>query len=122
MEPSRALEDRINTYAEKLGRYDHRITSCNVIVAAPHHHRHQGYRYLVRLRICVPGEVVVVSQDHESNPRHEDPYIAARDAFRSARRQLQDSARIHRHMIKHHSPDPKHKFKAQLDESYADES
>jgi ribosome-associated translation inhibitor RaiA len=58
------------------------------VVEQPHHHRHQGGQFVVRLHIDVPGGEIVVNHDHD-----EDVFIAVRDAFNAARRQLEDHVR-----------------------------
>lgn len=85
---SEALEDQIRRRAARLERFHGAITSCRVVVEHPHQHRHQGGQFVVRLHIGVPGGEVVVNHDHS-----EDVYIAVRDAFDAARRQLEDHVR-----------------------------
>ena len=45
MEPSSAVEARINELAERLDRFEQDIQRCLVTVEAPHRHRHQGNLY-----------------------------------------------------------------------------
>lgn len=82
---SEALEEQIRRRAARLERVHGAITSCRVVVEHPHQHRHQGGHFVVRLHIGVPGGEIVVNHD-----RSEDVYIAVRDAFDAARRQLED--------------------------------
>jgi ribosome-associated translation inhibitor RaiA len=42
----------------------------------------------VRVDLRVPGREIVASREH-----HEDVYVALRDAFESAHRQLEDTGR-----------------------------
>ena len=86
--PSEALEENIRRRAARLERFHGAITSCRVVVEHPHHHRHQGGQFVVRLHIGVPGGEIVVNHDHD-----EDVYNAVRDAFNAARRQLEGHAR-----------------------------
>ena len=51
----------------------------------------------VRIDIGVPGKEIVVNRDH-----HEDVYVALRDAFDAAKRQLEDYVRISRGDVKNH--------------------
>lgn len=46
--------------------------------------------------VAVPGPDIKVSRDHSLDGAHEDLYVAIRDAFRAARRQLADLARRQR--------------------------
>lgn len=85
---SEALEHQIRRRAARLGRVHGSITSCRVVVEQPHLHRHQGGQFVVRLQIGVPGGEIVVNHDHD-----EDLYVAVRDAFEAARRQLEDHVR-----------------------------
>jgi ribosomal subunit interface protein len=84
---SDAVEDRIREKVSKLEQYCDHITSCRVVIEAPHRHHHQGRLYNVRLDVTVPGHEFVVKGD-KGDPAHEDVYIAIRDAFDAMRRQL----------------------------------
>ena len=97
--PSEALEKRIRDKVEKLDRFFNHITSCRVVVEEPHRHHRQGKQYNVRIDISVPGHEIVVNHDH-----HEDVYVALRDAFNAASRQLEDYVRQLRGDIKTHEP------------------
>jgi len=88
MAHSPALEERIRGKAQMLERFDDSITSCRVVVEHPHHHSHKGGHFTVRIFIAVPDGEIVVNRD-----RHEDVYVAVRDAFDAARRQLEDHVR-----------------------------
>lgn len=82
-----AIEAHIRGNAEKLGRYCDDIVGCRVVIDAPHRHHSKGRQYEVRINLTVPGAELAIT--HE--PR-EDLYLASRDAFNVARRQLQDHA------------------------------
>lgn len=114
MDQSPALETDVKNHVESLSHFFDRITDCQVTIDAPHRHHHKGRRYKVVIRISVPGETLVVSHEDESSPAHDDCYVAVRDAFRSARRQLQDYARIQRKDVKSDEVSAKQKFKAEL--------
>jgi ribosomal subunit interface protein len=95
MEHSDAVEARVREKAEKkLERYAGRITSCRVVIEAPHRSHTHGNCFDVRLDIHVPGEELVVTREGGSkDPAHTDVYVAIRDAFDAAVRQLDDYAR-----------------------------
>jgi len=97
---SEALETHIRQKAEKLEEFFKHIMSCRVVVEMPHKHHHQGKQFNVRIDIGVPGNEIVVNRDHS-----EDVYIALRDAFDAAKRQLEDYARKVRGEVK--APEPK---------------
>ncbi|MEW5972731.1 MAG: HPF/RaiA family ribosome-associated protein [Pseudomonadota bacterium] len=86
--PSEAIEAAIREKAQKLERYFDRITSCRVIVEAPHKHHHKGKLYEVSINITIPGHEIVVSRDNHDKHEHEDIYVSIRDAFVAAQRQL----------------------------------
>jgi cold shock CspA family protein len=44
----------------------------------------------------------VVNREPKAHQSHQDPYVATRDAFRAARRQLEDYVRIHYRKKKRH--------------------
>ena len=91
MAHSEALDEHISAKAAKLEQYFSPITSCRVVIEAPHKHSHQGRQYVVRLDITVPGQEIVVNHEHD-----EDVFVALRDAFDAAKRRLEDYARIRR--------------------------
>src|SRR5262245_13360226 len=84
------LEERIREWAGKLDRIYDRIERCEVVIEAPHRHQRTGRQYHVRIRLAVPGDDIIVSRDPGPDGAHEDPYVAVRDSFRAARRQLED--------------------------------
>jgi ribosomal subunit interface protein len=97
MEHSPALEERIRDKVKKLEQVYPRIMGCRVVLEAPHRHKQQGKHFIVRLDVTVPGKEIVVNHDH-----HEDAYVALRDAFNAARRQLEEYGRIQRGDVKNH--------------------
>jgi ribosomal subunit interface protein len=99
MEHSDALETHIRDKVAKLEEFSSHITSCRVVVEIPHKHQHQGKQFNVRIDIGVPGSEIVVNRDHA-----EDVYVALRDAFDAAKRQLEDYARKIRGDVKTHAP------------------
>jgi ribosome-associated translation inhibitor RaiA len=88
---SDSLEAWIREWAAKLDSVYPRIVRCDVAVEAPH--ARQGPQYHVRIDLTVPNGEIVVSRDPGPNEAHKDPYVAVRDSFRAARRQLEDHAR-----------------------------
>ncbi len=106
MNPSEAVETKIRERADKLDRFADHVMSCRVIVEAPHKHHHKGALYQVLIDITVPGKELVVSRAPHDNHAHEDVYVAVRDAFDAARRQLEDYTRVIRGKTKLHEPPP----------------
>lgn len=103
MESSAAVETDVREKAAKLERYFDRITSCRVVVEAPHQHQRKGKLYEVRIDITVPGREIAVTHQGPKNHAHEDVYVAVRDAFNAAARQVEDHARKVRGKVKRHT-------------------
>lgn len=99
IEHSEALESRIRDKAKKLDEFFDHIMSCRVVVEVPHKHQHQGKQFNVRIDLGVAGGEIVVNRDHA-----EDVYVALRDAFDAAKRQLEDYVRKLRGDVKKHQP------------------
>ena len=124
MQPSEAVAGRIRSEAAKLDRYYERITSCRVVVEAPHRHHKWGELFLIRIGVGVPGEEIVVRHAPnqrgamtgpdarkwvkclEADTRHKDIYVTIHDAFKAARRRLEDYARRLRGDVKSHERIP----------------
>jgi cold shock CspA family protein len=104
----------------KLDKYFRRITSCRVIVEAPHRHHRRGDPFHIRIELGVPGKELVVTHEptlkHEEQGGwhkrlevegpHQDVYVAIRDGFKAMRRQLQDYVRCLRRDVKTHHRAP----------------
>ncbi|MEZ5557595.1 MAG: HPF/RaiA family ribosome-associated protein [Pseudomonadales bacterium] len=102
VDKSDALEEDIRGKVQKLEEFCDHITSCRVVVEAPHRHHNKGNLYRLRIDITVPDREIVVTRDPGDKHAHEDIYVAVRDAFDAARRQLQDYSRKRRGNVKHH--------------------
>lgn len=95
LEPSAAVQSMIRKKAERLEKFFPRITSLRAVVTQSTPRHKQGNLYHVRIDLTLPGHEIVVSRDPDLNQAHEDLYVAIRDSFHAARRQLQDYVRIH---------------------------
>ncbi|WP_419913638.1 HPF/RaiA family ribosome-associated protein [Hoeflea sp.] len=105
MDTSEAVEARIMERIDKLEEYHKRIVSCRVAVSAPHRHNRKGKIFDVRIDVGVPGREIVVNREPGKNHAHEDVYVAIRDAFNAAHRQLEDHFRKRGAMrVKDHAP------------------
>jgi len=104
---SSAIEARIREEVDTLEQFYDRITSARVVVARPQHRHHKGDIYEVRIHLTVPGAAdIAVSREPAATGAHEDAYVTIRDAFKAARRQLQDQAREREGSIKSHETPP----------------
>ena len=88
MPHSDALDTRIRDSAAKLEEFHPNVTSCRVTIEELHKHQHQGRHFQVIVDVRVPGREIVANRAH-----HEDVYVALRDAFDAAKRQLDESVR-----------------------------
>jgi ribosomal subunit interface protein len=104
MSPSPAIEADVQEKAAKFETFFDRITSARVVIEAPHRGHRHGKLYHVRIDLRVPGREIVVSRDPAARHTHEDVYVAIRDAFDEAKRQLQDHAKAIRVGMKTHEP------------------
>jgi len=102
MDRSPAVELRIRERVEKLEKYCGHLTSCQVTVDVTERRHQKGQLFHVRVDIGVPGKHVVVNRHPKDNHALEDVYVAIRDAFDAARRQLEDHVRKTRGKIKSH--------------------
>ena len=98
---SEVAEADIREKAAMLDKYYDHIMGGHVTVDAPHRHQHKGLLYDVRIDLTVPGGELVIRREP-----NEDIYVAIRDAFDAARRQLEDFARRQRGDVKAHEAPP----------------
>jgi hypothetical protein len=102
VQPDPAIERAVRRKALALDHYCDHLMACRVSIESPHRRHRQGQRYRVRIDLTVPGAELVVGHLPGDNPAYEDLRAALRDAFRAARRQLQEYARIRRGHTKSH--------------------
>jgi ribosomal subunit interface protein len=102
MEPSEAVQNVIQEKFDKLYRHFPRILRCEVLLEAPHQHQHKGGIYHVHITIKIAQGEVAVSREPEKNHAHEDAYVAIRDAFAAAEKQLQSFIAKQRGIVKIH--------------------
>lgn len=102
MEASPALEERIREKGARLARFASNVVSCHVTVEEPHQHHRQGRVFGIRVEIFVPRDVIVVTREGTHDHAHEDAFVAVRDAFDAAVRQIEDHVRRVGGRVKHH--------------------
>jgi cold shock CspA family protein/ribosome-associated translation inhibitor RaiA len=124
MDASEAVEARIREEVAKLERFYDHIMGCRVIVEIPRKHLHQGKVYHIRIDLTVPGAELVINHEPtlhgasrqielerttkalEVEGAYKDIHVAIRDAFKAARRRVQDYARRRRRDVKAHAATP----------------
>jgi ribosomal subunit interface protein len=104
MARSPAVEAEIHERVQALQQYFDRIIGFQVVVDQPAQHSRHGNAFAVHIEMSVPhAPPIVVSHPHHDRPEHTDIYVAIRDAFNAARRQLQDRVRRLRGDVKLHA-------------------
>ena len=85
------IRSAIAEHVSELERQYGRATACRVVLKAPGGHHRSGGLYEVNIRLALPnGREVNVDRTAPSDERHSDLTFAINDAFKRARRQLQD--------------------------------
>jgi ribosome-associated translation inhibitor RaiA len=125
MAPSTAVGTKIREEAAKLEEFYDRITSCRVMVEIPHRYQNGKYQFHIRIDLTIPGAEIVVNheptlhsslqrlggeecaKEHELSAPHKDVYVAIRDAFKIARRKLQEYSHRQNGTVKHHKTNAK---------------
>lgn len=94
MQASPQIQAAISKHVADLERRFGRVTACRVVLKGPGgHHRTSGL-YEVHIRLALPnGREVNVERTPPQDERHADLAFAINDAFKHARRQLQDEVR-----------------------------
>jgi len=102
-----ALEELIANRVSELEERWGRITACRVVLKAPSQRHRKGGLYEVHIRLALPeGREVNVARTPTEDERHSDLAFAINDAFKHARRQLQDQQRRTQGQVKHHDGPP----------------
>lgn len=106
MEGSAAIQAAIAKQVTELEQRYSRITACRVVLKGPGAHHRTGL-YEVNIRLALPeGREVNVAHTAQLDERHSDLNFALNDAFKRARRQLQDHVRRLQRQVKHHEAQP----------------
>jgi cold shock CspA family protein len=99
----------ISTLEQRFGR----ITACRVVIRGPSERHHKGGAFDVSIRLTLPqGREVDIARtegrvrEAETDNRLLDPIVAVNDAFKRARRRLQDHARRMQGQVKAHDGPP----------------
>ncbi|MEZ5491432.1 MAG: ribosome-associated translation inhibitor RaiA [Gammaproteobacteria bacterium] len=96
IDQSDAVMDAVNKRIAKLERYCDQIITGRVVLDSPHNNHHKGRVYSVGVEFHTPQKEVIVNQEQHDNHAHEDLYVAIRDAFNAAERQLKSIDKKHR--------------------------
>ena len=95
--------DQVAQLEQRFGR----VTSGRVVLKAPGGHHRTGGLYEINIRLALPdGREVNVGRTAQNDERHSDLAFTINDAFKRARRQLQDQVRKLQGEIKQHESPP----------------
>jgi len=98
-----AIEDAIAKHVAQLEQRWGRVTACRVVLKGPGQHHRKSGLYEVHIRLALPdGREVNVERTPPADERHSDLTFAIDDAFKHARRKLQDQVRRAQGQVKHH--------------------
>ena len=103
--PSQALRREVMEHVDALERFHGRMTACHVVVKAPDRRHRTGGQFEIAIHLALPGGVEVnIDSTSMLDERFADPLFAVGDAFRRARRRIQDRIRRQRGDVKSHHP------------------
>ena len=92
-EPSEAVRAAVEHEVDRLEKHNQRIIGCRVAVIAPSHKHRHGGGFEIHIWLTIPPhENLIVNHAPSDDARYEHVEVAVRDAFASARRQLDDLA------------------------------
>ncbi len=98
-----AIAKHVALLEDRFGR----VTAGRVVLKAPGGHHRTGGLYEINIRLALPeGREVNIGRTPQNDERYSDLNFALNDAFKRARRQLQDQVRKLRGQVKHHEGPP----------------
>ena len=101
------IQESIAKHVADLEQRWGRVTACRVVLKGPSQHHRTGGLYEVHIRLALPdGREVNVQRTPPKDERHADLAFAINDAFKHARRQLQDRVRRAQGRVKRHEGPP----------------
>jgi cold shock CspA family protein len=104
---SPTIHESIEKHVVGLEQRCGRVTACRVVLKGPGEHHRTGGLYEVNIRLALPnGREVNIARTPKADERHADLTFAINDAFKRARRRLQDQVRRLQGQVKHHAEQP----------------
>jgi ribosome-associated translation inhibitor RaiA len=96
-----AVAKHVSQLEERFGR----VTAGRVVLKAPSGHHRTGGLYEINIHLALPeGREVNIGRTPQNDERYADLDFTLNDAFKRARRQLQDQVRKLQGQVKHHEP------------------
>lgn len=97
------IDSNVAMLEQRFGR----ITTCKIIIRGPGNRHQTGGLNHISIRLALPtGRDVNIGRTPKEDPRHADLAFAVNDAFKRARRQLQDHARRMQAQVKTRAEQP----------------
>ena len=107
MAASPVVQELIADHVKKLEERYGRITASRIVIKGPGNRHQTGGLYDVNIRLALPdGREVNIGRTPKADERHSDLPFAINDAFKRARRRLQDNARRMQGRTKSHEGQP----------------
>jgi ribosome-associated translation inhibitor RaiA len=107
MDPDPGLRGAVGDHVRGLETRFGRITACRVVIEAPTRHHRNGAAYAVHVHLTLPGgHEIAVARTPLSDERRADAAFALNDAFKRARRRLEDRVRRLQGRVKTHAGAP----------------
>ncbi len=107
LNPTQEVRDAIEKHVAELEQRWGRVTSCRVVLKGPGQRHRAGGLYDVHIHLALPdGREVNVERTAPEDERRADLNFAVNNAFKRARRQLQDRARRTQGHVKRHDGPP----------------
>lgn len=101
--PSPQLQAAVEQHIAELEQRFGRVTAGRVVLRGPGDHHKIGGQYQISIRLALPeGREVNVGRTPKEDERYADLTFAVDDAFKRARRQLQDQTQLMRGQAKAH--------------------
>jgi len=103
MEPVEHVRNAVAKHVSDLDSRFGRVTACRVVLKAPGAHHRTGGHYEVHIHLALPdGREVNIARSPTADARQADVAFAVNDAFKRARRRLQDHVRRLQGHVKTH--------------------
>lgn len=94
IERSKAVEARIIEKVEKLEKHFDRLSRCRVVLEAAHRNHQRPLAYQIKIELTVPTKKpIIISHECAATQGSDDLQLAIRDAFDSAMRKVEGTAR-----------------------------
>lgn len=107
MDAKAELRSAIAKHVAQLEERCGRITAGRVVLKAPGGHHRTGGLFDINIRLALPdGREVNIDRTPQNDERYSDLDFALNDAFKRARRQLQDHTRRMQGEVKLHEGEP----------------